>query len=445
MARRLLRRRLRGFAAGASAIPARRRPSKFNGEPTFMTLHDLTRPTDSEETPSRRVANGSGGGERTLADRAQEVAAIAARHADEVDRDARFPAEAIERAKQLGLMGVMTPRRLGGEGASIAEVADVCYALGRACASTAMIYAMHQVKAACIVRHGLDSLWIQDFARRLTRDQLLLASSTTEGKGGGDVRSSEAPIEALGERIRLVRAASVISYGLEADAIVTTARRSAAAAASDQVLAVFLKGDYTLERTMGWDTLGMRGTCSAGFTLRAEGVTGQILPVAYATIHAQSMVPTAHILWSSAWAGIAAAAVEKARKYLRGAAKSRELPPGAPHFTRAQASLRALRALVAAALDRYGAIEADGEALGALDFQSEISLLKVDASDLAVQTVMSALRCAGLSGYRNDSEVSIGRHLRDALSAPIMINNDRILANVGASALLAGTPAGIRG
>ena len=44
---------------------------------------------------------------------------------------------------------------------------------------------------------------------------------------------------------------------------------------------------------------------------------------------------------------------------------------------------------------------------------------------------MSAHAGVRLSGYRNDSEFSIGRHLRDILSSPIMINNDRILANVG--------------
>ena len=45
-----------------------------------------------------------------------------------------------------------------------------------------------------------------------------------------------------------------------------------------------------------------------------------------------------------------------------------------------------------------------------------------------------------MSGYRNDGEFSIGRHLRDMLSSPIMINNDRILANVAAAALLTALP-----
>ena len=68
--------------------------------------------------------------------------------------------------------------------------------------------------------------------------------------------------------------------------------------------------------------------------------------------------------------------------------------------------------------------------MASLEFQSMITMTKVQVSELAVTTVMSAMRACGLSGYRNDTEFSIGRHLRDVLSAPIMINNDRILANL---------------
>jgi acyl-CoA dehydrogenase len=412
-----------------------------------MTVHDQMRLKHSQSDPApANVFEAAKLLADDIAQRTERVAAVAALHAEDVDRGARFPVEAITAAKALGLMGLMAPKSLGGEEVSLSQIADICYALGRACASTGMIYAMHQVKVACVVRHGVGAAWHDDFIRKLVRDQLLLASSTTEGSGGGNVRSSEAPIEYDGEDIRLERAASVISYGAEADAVVTTARRIADAAASDQILAVFLKSDYTLERTLTWDTLGMRGTCSAGFTLRASGKAEQLLPVPYEVIHAQSMVPAAHILWSSVWAGLAASAVEKARQYLRKALRGGgEMPPSAHYFTRANASLRALRALITTTIDHYGAINGEPDALMAMGFQSEINLLKVEASELAVQSVMSALRCGGLSSYRNDSDISVGRQLRDVLSSPIMINNDRILANVATSALLSEVPASIRG
>ncbi len=376
--------------------------------------------------------------------RAERAAEIAAAHAGDVDIKARFPEEAIAALKAEKLFGIMVPGSLGGEQASVAEVVDVCFRLGRACSSTGMIYAMHQVKAACVAYHGMDSAWHRDFMGRMISGQLLLASSTTEGGGGGNVRSSEAPVQQSDGRIVLLRDASVISYGAQADAVVTTARRDANADASDQVLVVFEKKNYSLEKTGGWDTLGMRGTCSAGFSLKALGAPDQILPVPYGAIHSQTMVPTSHLMWAGNWAGIAAGAVEKARKFMRKAQRSGSLPPGLPHFTKSLASLRSLRALIAASLNRYESIAHDPKALGTVDFQTAINLLKVDASELAVETVMAAMRATGLTGYRNDGDASIGRSLRDVLSAPIMINNDRILSSLAASTILSEIPSSIR-
>jgi acyl-CoA dehydrogenase len=322
----------------------------------------------------------------------------------------------------------------------------MCYTLGRACASTAMIFAMHQTKIACLIRHGTGSGFHETLMRRVASEQLLFASSTTEGQNGGNVRSSSAAIERDGTDISLVRNATVISYGAQADGVITIARRAGDAAASDQVLVAFTRDNYTLERSLEWETLGMRGTCSAGFELKAKGSAEQIFPEGYDKIHAQTMTPVAHLCWSSAWAGIAAAAVERAQLFIRKAARGSggQMPPGAAHFTAARMTLAKLRAMITANLDTYAAHEHDERGLSSLDFQSSINLLKVEASELAVETVMSAMRACGLSGYRNDGDFSVGRHLRDVLSAPLMINNDRILANIATASLMSGIPASLR-
>jgi acyl-CoA dehydrogenase len=382
-----------------------------------------------------------------LPTRARAVAAIAANNAVNVDEAARFPAEACAALKEQRLLGVMVPKDFGGEGAGVADVADVCYTLGQACASTAMIYAMHQIKVACVTRHMRDNPVLNEMMRRLCAEQLLLASSTTEGQSGGNVRTSEAPVEYDEEgRIRLERRASVISYGAYADGIVTTARRSAEAVGSDQVLVAFLKSDYTLTRLQGWNTLGMRGTCSEGYTLKATGQAAQILPDPYEIIHAQTMVPFAHLLWGSVWTGIAANATARAQAFIRQAMRSSngQLPPGAPQFTKALASLRTLRGMLANSLRAYERDMHDPKALSSVEFQSLITLTKVEASEHAVGIVMSALRACGLSGYRSDGDFTIGRHLRDVLSSPIMINNDRILANLASSSLMTPVPSSMR-
>jgi acyl-CoA dehydrogenase len=381
---------------------------------------------------------------------AAAAAAVAAQHAGAVDQEARFPHEAMGELRRQGLLGIFVPPELGGEGASLGALADVCYALGQACASTGLIYAMHQVKMGCLVRHRKSSPAIEAVLRKIVAGQLLLASSTTEGQAGGNVRSSEAPVVRDGDRLSLERKATVISYGAAADGVVTTARRSPSAPASDQVLLVFLKPECTLEPMpdRNWNTLGMRGTCSEGFTLRAQGSDANLVPEPYERIHAQTMVPFAHLLWGSVWAGIAAAATARAQLFVRQAFKSsngQQLPPAAGCLTKAVARLHDLRGLLASGLRSYEQAMGDERSLTSLEFQSMITLMKVQVSELACETVLEAMRTGGLAGYRNDGDFSIGRHLRDVLSAPIMINNDRIRANLATNLLVTALPSSITG
>ena len=382
-----------------------------------------------------------------LTARARAAAEVAKTTAAAVDAEARFPNESFAEIRKQRLLGIQVPQSLGGEAADIAEIADVCYILGQACSSTALIYAMHQIKMACIVRHAKGNAALERILGRIAGEQLLMASSTTEGQAGGNVRSSEAAVVHDGGQVTLERKATVISYAVEADGIVTTARRAEDAAGSDQVLLVLLKSDYTLERLQVWDTLGMRGTHSEGFTLRARAAAEQIMPEPYERIHAQTMVPFAHLLWGSVWAGIAAAAAGKAQAFIRNAVRGSngQMPPGAPHFTQAVSTLRTLRGVLAANLRSYEAIMADDKAISSLEFQAMITLTKVQASELAVTTVLNSLRACGLSGYRNDTEFTIGRLLRDVLSAPLMINNDRILTNLATTSLMTPLPASISG
>jgi acyl-CoA dehydrogenase len=381
-----------------------------------------------------------------LTRRAEMAAQVAAANADAVDRQARFPAEAFAALRAERLMSILAPADLGGEGASVSDVVDICYVLGRACASTAMIFAMHQIMVAILVRHAVNSLSHARLLRRLAAEQLLLASSTTDGMGGGDLRASSCAVVTQDGRITLEKNAAVMSYGAEADAILTTARRAPDAPAADQVLVALVKQEYSLDRTGTWDAMGMRGTCSAGFALKGEGDAEQVLPVPYAKILSQSMMPIAHLTWSGVWSGVAAGAVERARTFLRTASRRSggQLPPGAAHLTRATASLRTLRGLVASELLRFEQIAGNEDELERLEFQAALNLLKVSASEHAITTVMGALQACGLSGYRNDGDFSVTRHLRDILSAPIMINNDRILASAATAALLVEVPSRLR-
>ncbi len=364
--------------------------------------------------------------------RAKRVAEQAARHADAVDREGRFPAEAVAALKAERLFGIQVPRSLGGEGASMSEIAELCAVLGRACSAAAMVFAMHHIKLASLVTHGLDSAWHCTLMERIAAEQMLIASSTTEAGIGGDLRNSLCAVEVEGDTFRLTKEASVISYGAQADLILATARRHKEAATSDQVLVALLADQITLERTSVWDTLGMRGTCSDGFLLKAEGLpVAQVLQKPFAEIAAQSMLAASHLLWGSVWFGISSYAVDRARAFVQAEARKKpgQVPPGALRLAEAANELQAMKSTVVAGLARYEAAKGDPDALSAIGFSIMLNNVKTTVSVQAVDIVQRALSVVGIMGYKNGTPFSLGRQLRDVLSAPLMINNDRILSN----------------
>ena len=354
---------------------------------------------------------------------------VAGPAADAVDREARFPGEAIAALRGERLLSAFVPKELGGGGVPFGDLAAICETLGRFCASTAMIYAMHQIEVVCLVRHGLSVPFFRDYLGELAAHERLIASATSEIGVGGDLRRSICAVERDGARVRITKQAPVISYGEEADDILLTARRAPDATQADQVLMLVRKEDTRLTRTSGWDTIGMRGTRSLGFTLESTASTDQVLPVPFADIASQTMLPVSHVLWTSLWLGLASDAVSRARAFVRAEARRTPgtVPPGALRLAEAVAELGTMRATVHEGLADFETHKDDVEALAGLGFTIRMNNLKTAASRMAPEIVVRALGVCGVSGYRNDSPFAVGRHLRDAYGAALMINNDRVL------------------
>ncbi|OZF04081.1 MULTISPECIES: acyl-CoA dehydrogenase family protein [Nocardiaceae] len=366
-----------------------------------------------------------------------DVLAVLREHADSVDHDARFPAESVEAMRGAGLLAAGIPTEFGGGGQSLTDLAHIARSLGAECASSAMIFVMHQSQVLSIVRHGKSDAMIA-LLQRLAEEQPLVASATTEINIGGDVRTSGCAVEYNGENITLSKTAPVISYGEYAQFVLATARRSVDSPPSDQVLVVCEKPDVVLTRTGEWNTLGFRGTCSPGFQLEASTTSSNILGDNYGDISAQTMLPAAHVLWGAAWLGIADAAVAKARKSVRKAASRTPgvTPPAALRLAELYVMHEQLVDTVFGAAGKFEAISDSPADLGAIGFAVKINNVKVTASTLVIDIVGKALQICGISGYRQDGELSIGRHLRDAHGSAIMVSNERILGHNSQLALV---------
>jgi acyl-CoA dehydrogenase len=371
------------------------------------------------------------GANAELIAKVEQIGAEVARPAAaDVDARARFPEETLAALRKVGALGAAVPKALGGAGADTLELVRMCGALGQNCASSAMVLAMHHIQVLSIANHRGDSKELADYLTSVARDQRLIASVTSEVGPSGDMRKSVAAVEQKGGGFELTKQATTASYGQQADDLLITARRNPDAAPSDQVLVLAPRGTHTLSNVGAWDTMGMRGTCSPGGTVRVVGQLWQIVPEPFGKIATDTMTPASHILWGSCWLGIASDAVSKAQAIVRakGRAEPGVVPRSAQQLSELVGKHQLMRNELHSLTEEYdGFVRGrDSDRLASVSFALRINNLKLSASRLVVEIVSDALRICGIAAYKNDTPFSLGRHLRDAYSAALMINNERI-------------------
>jgi acyl-CoA dehydrogenase len=347
--------------------------------------------------------------------------------ADDVDRDSRFPQEAVEAFKRAGLLSALVPEHLGGGGATLADVAGAVRAVAFHCTASALVLAMHSIEVSNLVRHG-NSEPLQALLGEIASKQLLIANANSEVGIGGDVGRSICALEPTNEGVRLEKQALAISYGEYADAVVATARRAPDSEQTDQVQVVCRRPGFALEQTSSWDATGLRGTCSNGFRLVATVDPGMIYPVPFATVASNGGIQASTILLSSAWVGLAEASAAKAHEYVRAAARRSigTVPPSAGQLAVLATELQQSRSLLAAAASSFTLLEASPE-MESPGFVASVRNLKVSTSELAVSIATGALSICGIAGFKRDTPFSLDRQIRDAHGALVMVSNERYL------------------
>jgi acyl-CoA dehydrogenase len=354
---------------------------------------------------------------------------VAAPAADDVDRLARFPAEAIEAIRSEKLLSALLPKEFDGGGASLVDMVAAVRALATHCASSALVLAMHCIEVYNIARHGhTDGL--RSLARDISADGLLLANANSEIGIGGDVGRSICALDRTTTPWTLEKQALAISYGESADVVLATARRDPDAAETDQVFIAARRGDFDLEPTSEWDTLGLRGTCSRSFQLTVRVDPELVFPVPFSDIANDGSGQARQLLLSAVWVGLAEAAAAKAHAYVRAAARRSigTTPPSAIRVAEIAADLEGGRSLLVAQALRFGYLESRSDLQNA-GFTMALRNLKVSTSTLGVRTSTAALGICGISGYKRDSEYSLDRIIRDAHGGLIMVSNDRYLGD----------------
>ena len=363
--------------------------------------------------------------------------------ADAVDRDARFPVEAFAALKEAKLLSAYVPRELGGMGLDIAQVARICEALGQYCGSTAMIFAMHQIQVALHRHHAAQSAYFRDYLASSCASSACIASATTEIGVGGDCARASARSRSTGERF------SAREEGA-GDLLRRRRRRHPASLAdaqpmrrpSDQVHVLAAEARTALEPLSGWDTLGFRGTCSSGFVLTRErraraDPAGAVRRDPRARRCIRSRTSSGPRSGSASRPTRSTARAPSCAPKRGETRRSRPRPRcGSPRSTSVLQSMRGTTPARASRNIDECWTTSDVEAFGSFGFSIRINNLKLACSDSWSST--SWPRDAHLRHRRLPQRlaaISLGRHLRDAYGAALMVNNDRIM-NQNATMLL---------
>ena len=186
-----------------------------------------------------------------------------------------------------------------------------------------MVFAMHHIQLLTIVRHLDRDSWFESYLSRQVAEGRLIASVTSEVGTGGDMARSIAAVTPAENGLVALREAGAHRQlrRLRRRPAHHPAPRARSPSRGDQVAALTHQDQHSLEPTGTWDVLGMRGTCSPGSSSAPSSRPSRCWPRPFAKVAAESMVPISHILWSHLWLGIAEDAFDRARAFVKAAAK----------------------------------------------------------------------------------------------------------------------------
>jgi len=344
--------------------------------------------------------------------------------AAEVDRDHRFPDEAVRAATEAGLMGVLIPREYGGAGLDALAFAICIEELAMACAATAVIVDVHtSVGTEPILLFG-DEEQKKRWLPRLATGELLGAFALTEPSSGSDAASLKMTARRNGGDYLLNGTKVFITNIGRAGLYVVFARTGPDERAAG-VTAFLVPADARgLRVGQVFDKMGLHGSPTGELVLEDVvvpeenrlGREGQGFTVAMRALDSGRIGISGQAL------GIAQAAVDESRELMR----ERGHEQG-DEFSLADMATR----VESARLLAYHAAWLCGRGR---PFTREASMSKLHCTDTAMQVALDALQIAGEDGAIQGSPFE--RHVRDAKALQIYEGSNQVQRVVIARELL---------
>ena len=357
-----------------------------------------------------------------------ELASIAA----EIDRNAVFPVEVIDKMKKLNYFGLQVPKEFGGAALDSVSAAIVVEEISRVCAAVGLCVTVHNGVAVFPFLQFGNKRQNEKYLPRLASGEMIGAFSLTEANAGSDAGSVETTAVKNGNDYVLNGTKIFVSNGGVCNlALIFALTNTDQKQLQSSVFIVestyegFLRGELE-------DLCGMRANPVSSLFLEncrvpEENILGKLgmgMKIGMTTLDNGRIGVAAQAL------GIAQGAFEAAVKY----AKERQ------QFKKPIASLQTIQNYIAdmateqaaARLLLYRACELKdaGEPYGC-----EAAMAKLYCSSLASKTTSLAVQVHG--GYGYSKEYDVERYFRDAKVTEIYEGTSEIQRMVIARAILA--------
>jgi alkylation response protein AidB-like acyl-CoA dehydrogenase len=343
--------------------------------------------------------------------RARELAPRLASRAEAHDRAGTFAVDDLADLRDAGLLGLMTPRRLGGAGAGFADYAEVAMALAAGSGATALVFNMHASVTGALASTP------DELARAMgvpetffaMRDRVLTAAAQgafyavamSERGAGSRLSAVTTTYEPVPDGFHVKGSKTFCSGAGFADAYLVAARNG------DKVSHLLVPDGPGVRVEETWDSLGMRATGSHDLHLDVVapgdsllgGVEG--LTLLLAQVMPQWLVAS----YAAVYVGVAQSALDEACAYVTRRDLGR-LPAVRARIGRADARVAATRLAV---LDAARRVDASP---GTPETNRAVWRAKLLAGETALDVSASMLEACGTAATRRGNPLE--RIFRDA-------------------------------
>lgn len=331
-------------------------------------------------------------------------------NAGERDENSTFPWDEIHILGECGLLGMAIAESYGGIGADRATFTSVVTEIGRACASTALVYVSHNVAQKAVEMTSTEVVK-QKWLPAMLNGRILSAFAVHEPNSGCDARAITTTARRQGDHYIVNGSKIFITSGGEADLYIVLVRTDPEKDTQGMSVLLIEKNTPGLSFGRIEDKMGLRSTSSREIFFQDCRVpTGNLLGVEGAGVQvlSQSAMDWGIFAAAAISVGIAKAAVDLAV----GHAKERAIagqPIGVHQAVQTHVSDMITATEAAEALLMVCAAHADASADPAPinGFKA-----KLFASEAAVEVTNKAIQVMGGHGYCRDFTVE--RLFRDA-------------------------------